>query len=57
VGIGHPGDRDLVADYVLSSPSPTDRKAIDEAMDKSLDGMSLVLQGDMTAAMLKLHTK
>ena len=57
VGIGHPGDRDLVADYVLSSPSPTDRKAIDEAMDKSLDCMPLVLQGDMTAAMLKLHTK
>lgn len=57
VGIGHPGDRDLVADYVLSSPSPTDRKAIEEAMDKSLDCMPLVLQGDMTAAMLKLHTK
>ena len=57
VGIGHPGDRDLVADYVLSSPSPTDRKAIEEAMDKSLACMPLVLQGDMTAAMLKLHTK
>ena len=57
VGIGHPGDRDLVADYVLSSPSPTDRKAIEDAMDKSLDCMPLVLQGDMTAAMLKLHTK
>ena len=57
MGIGHPGDRDLVADYVLSSPSPTDRKAIEEAMDKSLACMPLVLQGDMTAAMLKLHTK
>jgi len=57
IGIGHPGDRSLVADYVLSSPSPDDRIAIDLNIDKVLDCMPLMLSGDMTAAMLKLHTK
>ena len=57
LGIGHPGDRNLVGDYVLSSPSPEHRKAIDEAIDKTLQCMDLMLQGDMAAAMLKLHTK
>jgi len=57
VGIGHPGDRDLVADYVLSSPSPDDRKLIEEAIDRSLECLPLVLDGETGAAMLKLHTK
>ena len=57
IGIGHPGDRSLVADYVLSSPSPDDRVAINLNIDKVLDCMPLMLSGDMTAAMLKLHTK
>ena len=57
IGIGHPGDRDVVADYVLSSPSPDDRKLIDEAIGRSLDCLPLVLDGETSAAMLKLHTK
>jgi PTH1 family peptidyl-tRNA hydrolase len=57
IGIGHPGDRDLVADYVLSSPSPADRTLIEAALDKSLDVVPLIIAGDMPAAMLKLHTK
>ena len=57
VGIGHPGDRDLVADYVLGSPSPDDRTAIEASLDKIVDCMPLMLAGDMTVAMLKLHSK
>ena len=57
IGIGHPGDRNRVADYVLSSPSPADRELIDKAIEKSLDCLSHALEGNMTAAMLKLHTK
>jgi PTH1 family peptidyl-tRNA hydrolase len=57
IGIGHPGDRSLVADYVLSSPASDERIAIDLNIDKVLDCMPLMLSGDMTAAMLKLHTK
>ena len=57
VGIGHPGDRDLVADYVLGSPSPDDRTAIEATLDKVVECMPLMLAGDMTAAMMKLHSK
>lgn len=57
LGIGHPGDRNLVSDYVLGKPSPDDRAAIDASIDRALDVISLCLGGDMQGAMLKLHTK
>jgi PTH1 family peptidyl-tRNA hydrolase len=57
IGIGHPGDRDLVADYVLSTPSPTDRALIEGALARCMDVSKLLLDGDMQAAMLKLHTE
>jgi PTH1 family peptidyl-tRNA hydrolase len=57
IGIGHPGDKDAVADYVLSQPAPEERDLIEQALAKSLEVSPLVLEGDMHAAMLKLHTK
>lgn len=57
VGIGHPGDKNLVHDYVLQKPSPEDRAAIDATVAKVADVLPLCLAGDMQAAMLKLHTK
>jgi PTH1 family peptidyl-tRNA hydrolase len=57
LGIGHPGDRSLVSDYVLGKPSPEDRTAIDGSIDRALDVLDLCLKGDMQGAMLKLHTK
>lgn len=55
VGIGHPGDRDLVTDWVLSSPSPSDRDMIEEAIRQSLEVMPAILEGDMQGAMHRLH--
>ncbi|HLU76924.1 MAG TPA: aminoacyl-tRNA hydrolase [Burkholderiales bacterium] len=57
VGIGHPGDKNVVPDYVLKAPPPADREAIDQALDRCLEISDLLLAGDMSAAMLKLHTK
>lgn len=57
VGIGHPGDKHVVPDYVLKAPPPADREAIDQALDRCLEISDLLLAGDMSAAMLKLHTK
>lgn len=57
LGIGHPGDRSVVADYVLHKPSPEDRAAIDAAIDRALAILPLCLAGDLQGAMLKLHTK
>ncbi len=57
IGIGHPGDRDLVADYVLSSPSPADRELIDGAIERALAIIPDVIDGRMEAAMQALHSK
>ena len=67
IGIGHPRElagkqgvnmeRPEVVDYVLHCPDVMDKRAIDEAMDKSLDCWPLMAKGDMETAMLKLHTR
>lgn len=67
IGIGHPremaeklgGDmsRDEVVDYVLHRPDKNDERAIEDAMRRATDVWPLIADGDMEAAMLKLHTK
>ena len=56
IGIGHPGDRDAVTDYVLQKPSAADREAIDAAIARSVEVLPLCLAGDLQGAMMKLHT-
>ena len=56
IGIGHPGDKNLVADYVLKSPAPAERELIEAALARCMNVAELLLDGDMQAAMLKLHT-
>src|SRR4051812_35783684 len=56
LGIGHPGDKDAVADYVLHKPSPEDRTSIDEAIGRALEVLPLCLSGDMQGAIQKLHS-
>jgi len=57
IGIGHPGDKDAVADYVLQKPSTEDKTAIDQAIDRALQLLPQMLAGDMQSAMNKLHTE
>lgn len=57
IGIGHPGDKNLVPGYVLSVPSPDDRALIDAAIARSLEVVPLILGGDLQAATTKLHTR
>lgn len=56
LGIGHPGHRDLVTDYVLSKPSPQDREAIESAIAAALAVIPLLLQGEFERAMHQLHS-
>ena len=56
LGIGHPGDRGQVSDYVLGKPSAADRQAIDEAIGRAIDVLPQCLSGDLQGAMLKLHS-
>lgn len=57
IGIGHPGVRDAVIDYVLCPPRPEERAAIDAAIARSLEVWPLLAEAKMEAAMHKLHTK
>lgn len=57
LGIGHPGERDVVADYVLGKPSQEDRAEIEASIERALEVLPLVVAGDLQGAMLKLHTK
>jgi len=56
IGIGHPGDRNQVSDYVLNDPRREERELIDAAMQRSLAVAHLVIEGKTEAAMLKLHS-
>ncbi len=57
VGIGHPGHRDQVVDYVLRRPSQEDRRLIDGAISNALDVMPAVLEGSFELAMNSLHVR
>lgn len=56
LGVGHPGDRNQVVDYVLHRPSREDREQIDAAMQRALDVMPLAIAGEFERAMHKLHS-
>ena len=57
LGIGHPGDRSAVVNYVLREPSRDEANLIQDNIDQSAKLLPLLLEGSMEAAMLKLHTK
>lgn len=57
LGIGHPGERNEVVNFVLKSPSRDEMHAIENAMDDSAKLLPMLLDGEFEAAMLKLHTK
>jgi PTH1 family peptidyl-tRNA hydrolase len=57
LGIGHPGHRDRVHDYVLSSPSLHDRQRITDAIDRALDTLELFVAGNQAQALQLLHTQ
>jgi len=56
-GIGHPGDRNKVADYVLSRPSQGDEIEINNAIDRALGVVDKIMIGDTQKAMNILHTE
>ena len=57
LGIGHPGVKAEVVDYVLRKPAPEQREAIEKGIDLSVSALDLLLAGDMERAMMKIHAK
>jgi len=57
LGIGHPGNKEQVVGFVLGKTPQSDKQLIESAIDKSIDSIELILQGDMQKAMNQLHAK
>ena len=56
LGIGHPGDRSQVIDYVLQRASAADEDAIVASIRTSLDALSIFARDGSEKAMNALHT-
>ena len=57
LGIGHPGVKAEVVNYVLRKPPLEQREAIDKSIEQSLQALDLMLAGDMERAVMKVHAK
>lgn len=57
LGIGHPGVKGEVANYVLRKPPLAEREAIDKSIEQAMTALDLLLAGDMDKAMARVHAK
>jgi len=57
IGIGHPGVRAEVVDWVLRRPAPDQREAMLHCIAQTLEALPLLLDGPMERAMMKIHAK
>lgn len=56
IGVGHPGDKHKVANYVLGRASKADQEVIDHVVAHSVDNIPTFIAGDAQKAMNALHT-
>lgn len=56
LGVGHPGQKDAVADYVLHSPGREEYALIDEAITESLRALDTWFAQGFQRAVTALHT-
>lgn len=56
LGIGHPGHKDLVTDYVLHAPGKAERGQILDAMEVAISAVEVLAQSGLEKAMQQLHT-
>ena len=57
LGIGHPGERNEVVNYVLKAPRREEQELIDQALDRCLLAWPKLGAGDYVAAQRVLHPK
>jgi PTH1 family peptidyl-tRNA hydrolase len=57
IGIGHPGDRNEVVNFVLKSPRREEQLEIDDAIDRALELWPLLEKAEWNAAMKQANTK
>lgn len=56
LGVGHPGVKAEVVNWVLKKPILDDRIAIEQSIDRALKALPSLLAGDMEKAKLIIHT-
>jgi peptidyl-tRNA hydrolase, PTH1 family len=56
LGIGHPGVKAEVVDWVLQKPAPDQRTAMEECIERTLKAVPAMLAGEMDKATLLVHT-
>jgi PTH1 family peptidyl-tRNA hydrolase len=56
IGVGHPGHKSMVANYVLSDPSRSEAEVIMGDINNAISVMPKAVNGDWEAAMRLLHT-
>lgn len=56
IGVGHPGVKSEVINWVLKKPSMDDRIAIDQGIARSLKAVPDMIKGDMDKATMVVHT-
>ena len=57
LGIGHPGDKNLVSGFVLGRAPRSEQEKLEASIDSALDVLPEMLAGDWTRAMQKLHSQ
>tara|TARA_B100001996_G_scaffold354747_1_gene316892 strand:- start:3 stop:575 length:573 start_codon:yes stop_codon:yes gene_type:complete len=57
LGIGHPGEKNLVNNYVLNKPTKSEKLNIEKTILNSYKIFSLLTTGDFEKAILNLHSK
>lgn len=57
IGIGHPGEKSAVVNFVLKPPGKEEAALIEDTIYDSAKQLPMLLEGSFEAAMLKLHTK
>ncbi|HEX5514305.1 MAG TPA: aminoacyl-tRNA hydrolase [Gammaproteobacteria bacterium] len=57
IGVGHPGHRDQVVNYVLARAGAEEQRLLDEAINDAVDAFPLLLAGEIGKAQQTLHSR
>jgi len=57
LGVGHPGDKSEVTNYVLKRGSADVERAVEDSIEKAIEVLPLLMEDGLNAAQKALHTK
>lgn len=57
IGIGHPGDRNKVVNYVLKAPGKVDSQLLEEVIEDVINEVPAICRGEYQTVMQHLHGK